>query len=88
MRRSPLIHPFSRRAFLRGVGVSMALPWLESLPVWGDELAPRRGGRSRRFGLPACFPAMAFIARSGGRGRREGDADGKVLDPLEPSARR
>ncbi len=25
----------SRRAFLRGVGVTMALPWLESVPVWG-----------------------------------------------------
>ena len=25
----------SRRTMLRGVGVSMALPWLESLPVWG-----------------------------------------------------
>ena len=29
---------FSRRTFLRGVGVSMALPWLESIPVWGDEI--------------------------------------------------
>jgi hypothetical protein len=28
---------------LRGVGVSMALPWLESLPVWGTETAaPKR----------------------------------------------
>lgn len=25
----------SRRKFLRGVGVTMALPWLESVPVWG-----------------------------------------------------
>ena len=25
----------TRRAFLRGVGVTMALPWLESVPVWG-----------------------------------------------------
>jgi Protein of unknown function (DUF1552) len=25
----------SRRMFLRGAGVTMALPWLESLPVWG-----------------------------------------------------
>lgn len=24
-----------RRMFLRGVGVTMALPWLESVPVWG-----------------------------------------------------
>ena len=25
----------SRRLFLRGAGVAMALPWLESVPVWG-----------------------------------------------------
>jgi len=25
----------SRRTFLRGTGVAMALPWLESIPVWG-----------------------------------------------------
>src|SRR3982750_1873296 len=25
----------SRRRFLRGVGVTMALPWLESVNVWG-----------------------------------------------------
>ena len=27
----------SRRRFLRGTGVVMALPWLESLPGWGAE---------------------------------------------------
>ena len=34
----------SRRTFLRGAGVAMALPWLESLPVWGTPTAqfPRR----------------------------------------------
>ena len=29
----------TRRTFLTGVGVSMALPWLESLPVWGTRAA-------------------------------------------------
>ena len=28
-----------RRTMLRGAGVVVALPWLESLPVWGAELA-------------------------------------------------
>jgi hypothetical protein len=33
----------SRRRFLRGAGVTMGLPWLESLPVWGaTTTAPRR----------------------------------------------
>ena len=27
----------SRRTFLRGVGVTMALPWMESISVWGAE---------------------------------------------------
>jgi hypothetical protein len=31
----------NRRTFLRGVGVTMALPWLESVPVWG--FAPMNG---------------------------------------------
>ena len=26
----------SRRTVLKGVGVTMALPWMESLNVWGD----------------------------------------------------
>jgi hypothetical protein len=28
---------FSRRSWLRGVGVTMALPWMESLSVWGSQ---------------------------------------------------
>src|SRR4051812_18646218 len=39
----------SRRTFLRGAGVAMAVPWLESMPVWGAStggaaasVAPRR----------------------------------------------
>ena len=37
-------HPLTRRALLRGLGVSMALPWLESLPVWGG--ASSKGANS------------------------------------------
>ena len=29
----------TRRAMLRGLGVTMALPWLESLPAWADDSA-------------------------------------------------
>jgi hypothetical protein len=33
---APTTRPeLSRRTFLRGVGVTMALPWLESIPAWG-----------------------------------------------------
>jgi hypothetical protein len=41
------LRPPSRRLFLRGAGVTMGLPWLESLPVWGAT-APRATG-PRRF---------------------------------------
>jgi Protein of unknown function (DUF1552) len=37
----------SRRTFLRGVGVSMALPWLESVPVWGAD--PVKAACPKRF---------------------------------------
>ena len=45
LQRNP--RELSRRRFLRGTGVVMALPWLESVPVWGAEptaatAAPRR----------------------------------------------
>ncbi len=30
-------HAVSRRTLLRGAGVAMSLPWLESIPVWGNE---------------------------------------------------
>ena len=60
-------HQFSRRTFLRGVGVTMALPWLESLTVWGDEPpAAQRRQRSARCGSRCCSPATAFTARNGG----------------------
>jgi hypothetical protein len=32
-------HKISRRTLLKGVGVTMALPWLESLTVWGSASA-------------------------------------------------
>ena len=37
-------HHFSRRTFLRGVGVTIALPWMESLAVLGRP-GPRRDRR-------------------------------------------
>jgi hypothetical protein len=39
-----------RRTLLRGVGVAIALPWLESLPVWG--------GEATGSGFPKRFAAL------------------------------
>jgi hypothetical protein len=79
-------HPISRRTMLRGLGVSMALPWLESIPVWGDE--PKSTGDA------SSEPPvrMAFLFAGNGFHSREWFAKGngadmelgKVLSPLEP----
>src|SRR4051794_4140574 len=47
----------SRRTFLRGTGVAMALPWLESVPVWAD--TPAAGAPAGAF--PNRF-ATLFMA--------------------------
>ena len=39
----------SRRAVLRGAGVTIALPWLESLPAFGDTTSP--AAFPKRFGV-------------------------------------
>ena len=40
-----VVYGTSRRSLLRGAGVAMALPWLESLPAWGAPVtaAPKPG---------------------------------------------
>ena len=44
------ISPISRRVFLRGAGVAVALPWLESLPVWGGaSITPEGQTPPKRF---------------------------------------
>jgi hypothetical protein len=43
-----------RRTLLRGAGVAMALPWLESLPVWGHSAA----AGETPFAFPKRFAAL------------------------------
>src|SRR5215472_12525189 len=80
----PANHPFSRRTFLRGVGVSMTLPWLESLPVFGQNGSP----------APTAQPPVRFACLFSGNGfhsrewwaRGEGSRMelGRVLESLQP----
>jgi hypothetical protein len=51
---SPFHSSLDRRTLLRGVGVAMALPWLESLPAWCDE--PAAAGAAPAF--PKRFAAL------------------------------
>jgi hypothetical protein len=73
----------SRRAMLRGLGVSMALPWLESLPVWGDE--PARGARASHapVRLAVLFSGNGFHTKEWwAKGEGKQMELGKVLAPL------
>jgi hypothetical protein len=71
----------SRRAILRGAGVTMALPWLESFPAFADTASP------------AVFPKRFGVLFMGnGVNENHWDAQGsgaemklgKTLEPLEP----
>src|SRR5947208_852911 len=74
----------SRRTFLRGVGVSMALPWLESLPLWSSQGTPQRNADPPvRF---ACiFAGNGFHSREWwARGEGAQMELGRVLESLRP----
>src|SRR5262245_9330141 len=81
---TPLFQPFSRRAFLRGVGVAMALPWLESLRVWGDE-QPKKGPSEPPVRFAVLFAGNGFHSREWwAKGEGKSIELGKVLEPLKP----
>jgi hypothetical protein len=76
-------HILTRRAFLRGVGVTMALPWFESLPVWGDE--PRGLDRASEppVRLAVLFAGNGFHTKEWwAKGEGKTMELGKVLAPL------
>lgn len=78
-------HFLSRRTFLRGAGVSMALPWLESLPVWGDEAKPRAAGSEPPVRLAVLFSGNGFHSREWwAKGEGKQLELGQVLSPLAP----
>jgi len=73
----------SRRRFLRGVGVTMALPWLESLPVWGDEIKSGRAASDAPVRFAALFAGNGFHSKEWwAKGDGQSMELGKVLTPL------
>ena len=81
-----MLYPLSRRSFLRGVGVTMALPWLESVSVWGDEKTSSAAGSSQPpVRLGCIFSGNGFHSKewsAAGEGSKM--VLGKVLEPLMP----
>lgn len=74
---------FNRRTFLRGVGVSMALPWLESRNVWGDERPSGSKASEAPVRLCVTFSGNGFHSKEWWA-KGEGDKMelGRVLLPL------
>src|SRR6476661_10397614 len=78
------IYPLSRRAFLRGLGVTMALPWLESVPVWGAE-KPKGQASEPPVRLACLFSGNGFHSKEWwAKGQGAGMELGQVLAPLAP----
>lgn len=84
---------FKRRTFLRGVGVSMALPWMESISAWGDELKPtdEAGGANSGAASPVAPKRLGVLFSGNGfhstewwaRGQGNEMQLGRVLQPLQ-----
>ncbi len=76
-------HHFSRRTFLRGVGVTIALPWMESLPVWGDQVSAAKGASQAPVRLAVMFSGNGFHSQEWwAKGTGKEMKLGKVLAPL------
>lgn len=70
-------YQISRRRFLHGAGVMMALPWLESIPVWGAETM-------KPDGLPAAVPKrLAVLFMANGVNPNQWWAKGGGTEPME-----
>jgi len=76
-------HKLSRRTFLRGVGVTMALPWMESMTVWGDAPAANKVASEAPVRLAVLFSGNGFHSKEWwAKGEGKNMEVGKVLAPL------
>jgi hypothetical protein len=74
---------FSRRTMLRGMGVTMALPWLESLNVWGDVANGAAMASEAPVRLAVLFAGNGFHSHEWwAKGEGKSMELGQVLAPL------
>src|SRR6266513_1203534 len=71
----------SRRTFLRGAGVAMALPWLDSIPVWGAQAAASAAPKRFAALFMGCGINMDHWTATGSG---KDMVLGKSLAPMEP----
>ena len=77
-------HRFARRTFLRGLGVTMALPWMESVRVWGDRAtAAVKNSSQAPVRLAVLFSGNGFRSNEWwAKGTGKQMELGQVLTPL------
>ena len=76
-------HHFSRRKFLHGLGVTMALPWMESIVVWGDEAKAAEDSSQAPVRLGVVFSGNGFHSKEWwAKGEGKQIVLGQVLAPL------
>ncbi len=74
---------FSRRTLLRGSGVSMCLPWMESLRVWGDEATAAQPSSEAPVRMAILFSGCGYHSREWWAKGSGADMElGRVLHPL------
>ncbi|NND97773.1 MAG: DUF1552 domain-containing protein, partial [Pirellulaceae bacterium] len=73
----------SRRTMLRGLGVTMALPWMESRPVWGEQAPTRQNADEAPTRMAILFAGCGFHKHQWwAKGDGASMELGKVLAPL------
>ena len=69
---------------LRGLGVTMALPWMESLRVWGDEPKSSKASSEAPVRLAVLFSGNGFHSTEWwANGEGKNMELGKVIAPLK-----
>jgi hypothetical protein len=77
-------YQFSRRRMLRGLGVTMALPWMESLRVWGDVKSDKKQASEAPTRMGILFSGCGYHSREWwAKGQGKEMELGKVLDPIK-----
>ncbi|MDA0818042.1 MAG: DUF1552 domain-containing protein, partial [Planctomycetota bacterium] len=73
----------SRRTMLRGFGVSMALPWMESLTAAGEPAVAGAGAAAPPLRLAVLFAGNGFHSKEWwAEGAGSDMKVGKVLEPV------
>jgi len=77
-------HDISRRTMLRGLGVTMALPWMESVRVWGDTRKAAKQASEAPVRMGILFAGCGFHSKEWwAKGEDKAMELGKVLAPLK-----